>query len=352
MEKRILLNWLPFRNAASGAAVRAVQLHGRLSEEFSIVAAVTGIFPASAAPGVRKRVVAANRSAVLRASEGSRRFWDGIGGFNVWVTDSLPVPRFGAGVKTVITVHDLRHLADRRYLSLQRYMLLRLGMSASLRRADAVVTVSRWSAGILSDRYGVPEGKLHVIPNAAGPLSGCGSPDPAYGRYMLSVGHLEPRKDQATLVRAFADVSRGWDGNLVIAGRGDTRESLEALVEELGIAGRVFFTGEVMDDTLGDLYRGCTCLVCPSVYEGFGMTVLEGLSAGVPVVASDIPPHREVAEGAVTYFPPGDPADLARALNAVLEGGAGSSREEGFRRAARFNWDHSAQMLAGVYRNL
>lgn len=347
-----MLNWLPFRNAASGAAVRAVQLHSRLSDDFSVVAAVTGDFPASASPGVRKRVVAGTRGVALRASEGSRRFWEGIGGFDVWVTDSLPVPRFGADVKTVITVHDLRHLADRRYLSLQRYMLQRLGMGAGLRRADAVVTVSQWSAGILSERYGVPAAKLHVIPNAAGPLPGGGSPDPAYGRYMLSVGHLEPRKDQATLVRAFAVLFREWEGNLVIAGRGDTRESLEALVEELGIGERVFFTGEVMDDTLGDLYRGCVCLVCPAVYEGFGMTVLEGLSAGVPVVASDIPPHREVAEGAVTYFHPGDPADLARALNAVLEGGADFSREEGFRRAACFNWDRSAQMLAGVYRSL
>lgn len=297
-------------------------------------------------------VVAGTRGAALRASEGSRRFWESIGGFDVWVTDSLPVPRFGPGIKTVITVHDLRHLADRRYLSLKRYMLLRLGMGIGLRRAHAVVTVSQWSAGILSDRYGVPAGKLHVIPNAAGPLSAGGSPDPAYGRYILSVGHLEPRKDQATLIRAFAGVFSEWNGNLVIAGRGNARESLEALVKELGMEGRVFFTGEVMDDTLAALYRGCACLACPSVYEGFGMTVLEGLSAGVPVVASDIPPHREVAEGAVAYFRPGDSGDLARALHAVVTDTEGFSAEVGYRRAACFNWDRSAQMLAEVYRSL
>jgi len=352
MKRSILLNWLPFENTATGAAKRSLELNERLGGDFQLTGAVTSGFPQKAAPSVQRIVVSARRSLATRLAERRSSFWTDLGDFTVFATDTLPVPAFDPGKRVILTVHDLRFLKDRRYLSLQRYLLLRLHMAGSIRRADAVVTVSRWMSDQLISHYRLHPGKVSVIPNAAASLPSAEGIPPFDEDYLLSVGHLEPRKDQRTLIRAFALISEVWPGKLVIAGRGPQEKNLIALAESLGVSSRTVFTGPVTDSELAGLYKNCRALICPSVYEGFGMTVLEGLQAGVPVVASSIGPHLEVAGDAAYWFKPGSPEDLALVISKVLSEEEDYSSSPGLKKASEYCWDVSAGMLGEIYRSI
>ena len=349
MKRTLLLNWLPFANISTGAAKRAIELHQRLSEQFDITAAVSGDFPVDVAPLIKKHVIAGERNLKIRFAEGSSSFWEQLEKPDVWVTDTLPIPRFGHHPRTVLTVHDLRFLVNHKYLSIQRYLLLKLRMKAALRRADAVVTVSEWIRKQIIEEYQIIPEKLHLIPNAAASL-----PAPVYSgeerkKFILSVGHLEPRKDHETLIRAFSLISQDWDGDLTIVGRGGLQDKLKALAEKLGIAPRVKLLVDVSDAQLSNLYSSCSCLVCPSIYEGFGMTILEGLAAGAPVIASAIDPHREVAGDAALWFNPGSETELAKVLSDYLTGKTGVLKEQAMERVRMFNWDDSAEKLSLLY---
>ncbi|MCK5842703.1 MAG: glycosyltransferase family 4 protein [Candidatus Sabulitectum sp.] len=352
MKKTLLLNWLPFENTNTGAAKRAIELHKRLVDEFNLTAAVTEGFPLDIAPEVKKKIFAANRNLVVRLSEKSPVFWERQGRPDLWVTDTLPVPVFRGDTRTVLTVHDLRFLVSRKYLSLQRYLFLKLSMKSGLKRADAVITVSNWIAKQIIGTYGISPGKLHVIPNAAASLPSVDSSDFSGREYILTVGHLEPRKDQRTLIRAFAMVALKWDGDLVVVGKGALLGGLELLADELGVSSRVKFVGGVSDSELSALYEQSACLVCPSVYEGFGMTLLEGMAAELPVIASSIPPHREVAHEVVLWFEPGNHKDLADVILNLLENRQNFIPDAGTRRARMYNWDDSAKKLASIYKGL
>jgi glycosyltransferase involved in cell wall biosynthesis len=349
---RVLLNWLPFTNTSTGAAKRAIELHRRLRGDIPIMAAVTAGFPVERASNVVLKVAAPSRNLSVRLRERRASFWTGLGDFDQWATDTLPIPDFSGRMRTILTVHDLRFMENRRYLSPWRYLLLRLGMGRALSRASAVIAVSRWTAGQLQHLYRVPSRKLHIIPNAAATLPPPDERKPLQEDYILTVGHLEPRKGQACLIRAFAVIAGRWPGKLVITGRGPSKKSLEGLAEELGVSSRVIFAGPVNDFSLSTLYSHCKCLVCPSLYEGFGMTVLEGLAAGAPVVASSIPPHVEAAGDAALWFPPEDHELLADVLREFLDHGGAGDAALGRERAALFSWDRSAELLGGVYRQV
>lgn len=352
MKRTFLLNWLPYGNTATGAARRAIELHSRVRGDFLLKAAVTSEFPAECAPEVERVVLAPSRTVKTRFAEGTAGFWKSAGEFDVWVGDTLPVPCFPRRVKVVLTVHDLRFLEKRSYLKLQRYLLLRAFMGRALKRADAVVTVSHWAAEQLSVHYGTPPEKLHVITNSAAELPSSVHVSLPDERYILSVGHFEPRKDHETLIKAFAAVAGEWSGNLVMVGRGWLEKDLKTMTDELGLSKRVIFAGGVSDGELAWLYKNCCCLACPSLYEGFGMTILEGLGAGVPVVASSIPPHREVGGDAVNWFSSGNADELALSLKKILFTQEEWDPSPGLTRAGCFSWEESALKLEKLYDTL
>ena len=361
---RIGLNWSVFSNTASGAARRAFELHRRLTGAFDFVAFVNSKFPDEMKrqfPSFDFVEIAESRSFGSRTREFFSGFWRKQlleNECGLWITDTLPVPSGLGGVRTCITIHDLRYLASRRYVSMKRYVLMLMFMRGSLRRADSIIAVSRWTADRLKKEFPFSGGKTTVIPNAVSrgfpnPSETKGSlPDKAY---ILSVGHLERRKNFEVLVEAFAEIAGRWSGFLVLVGKDQgARDSVVLRAEELGISDRVVIREDVDFETLNELYRECELLVCPAKYEGFGMTVLEGMAAGKPVVASDIPPHREVGGTACIYADPDNPAVFASAVMKILSDNAFSVRlvEEGFERTKAFSWDRSAQQLGSLYNSL
>jgi alpha-1,3-rhamnosyl/mannosyltransferase len=195
-----------------------------------------------------------------------------------------------------------------------------------------VIAVSEFTRGEIVELLGVPAERIDVVPNAVGPPFVADGPA-AEGAYVLAVGTLEPRKNLAGAQRAAQRLgvplrvvgARGW-GDVQVDG----------------------WLGRVSDEELAALYRGAQCLVYPSLYEGFGIPVLEAMACGTPVVTGAGGATEEVAGGAAVLVDPRDPASIATGIEE-----AAARRDElrglGLERAARFTWEQVAAETRTVY---
>jgi glycosyltransferase involved in cell wall biosynthesis len=174
-------------------------------------------------------------------------------------------------------------------------------------------------------------------------------------RYLLFVGTLEPRKNLTTLLYAYAMLRaerRGEDLKLVVAGRmGWLYDDVFTTVKTLALTEEVIFTGFVGDEDLPDLYRGASMFIFPSLYEGFGLPILEAMASGVPVVTSDRASMPEVAGDAAILVDPHDPRAIAEAMAQVLAEDRlrEALAQKGLERARRFTWDAVAQKTLELY---
>lgn len=355
-----------FSDTATGAARRAYELHKRIPGDLSFVAFVTEEFTdewMKEFPRFEFVRIGSSRSFIHRLKEGSGTFWKQLldqHDCGLWVTDTLPVPARIGTVKTCITVHDLRYLSSWKYVSLKRYLLLKAFMSRSLARADSVIAVSNWTGEQLKAYYSLQSDKLAVIYNSVD-SNFAESIDVHCNKlekpYLLSVGHLEKRKNFLTLIRAFSSVTESWDGLLVIVGKDQgSLQNISDAAEKYGVSDRLILKSAISYEELRGLYLNCEVVICPSLYEGFGMTLLEGMAAGRPVIASDIPSHREVAKDAALLVDPADKENIgfARAILEILNNRklAGKMIDKGKTRVKSFSWDKSAKKLESIYRSL
>jgi glycosyltransferase involved in cell wall biosynthesis len=269
--------------------------------------------------------------------------------------------------RLLVTVHDLSFLAVPRYAEPSLATYLAGIVPRVVRRADMVVAVSAFTAQEIVERLHIPPERVCVVPNG---VEGRFRPYPQGERaaaraavtplvgsadrpYLLAVGTLEPRKNYPTLLRAYARLREaGLPHALVIAGRrGWQFGPVFDTLQELRLAGHVQF-GSPPDNLLPALYNAADAVVAPAWYEGFGLSVLEGLACGVPVVASDIPPHREVAGEAAWYADPGDAVALAEGgtdAPQTDENTRATRRAAGLQRAATMGWGDAARSLLRVY---
>jgi glycosyltransferase involved in cell wall biosynthesis len=275
----------------------------------------------------------------------------------------LTTPALGDGWRRVVTFHDVTFfLLPRRYPALRRLYYQQAGR-AGARLADLIVAISQTVKDDVVRQFGLPLDRVRVVPLAQG-LEFRPMDDPAtleavrekYGlpaRFILNVGTLEPGKNQATLLRAFRRLKeKGVEHGLVIAGqRGWMYERLFRLVDELGLQGRVHFTGYLPDKALVAVYNLADVFVFPSLYEGFGLPPLEAMACGLPVVASDAPAPVEVLDGAALLVGSRDVGGLAEALARVLgdQRLRHRLRKQGLQRAAHFSWDRTARETVEAY---
>jgi glycosyltransferase involved in cell wall biosynthesis len=213
-----------------------------------------------------------------------------------------------------------------------------------------VLVGSQWTQERLADRYRVPLEKIVVTPYGVDPAFTPEGRRTDDGSYLLFVGALQPRKDPLCAVRALTLLDS--DLRLVFAGpekRGG--QDVRREVARLGLEQRVRFLGHVPKEELGALYRGAACLVLPSRDEGFGLPVLEAMSAGTPVVASTAGALPETAGEAAVLVPPRDPAALAGGVERALSD-RDRLRTLGLERSRRFTWQETARRTAAVYEEL
>jgi glycosyltransferase involved in cell wall biosynthesis len=264
------------------------------------------------------------------------------------------------GCPTVVTVHDLSYLAYPQSLSTRARFILSALVPLSIRRAARVIAVSRFTRDDLVKRYGIAPEKISVIHEAAGPqfrvLDDASSqrlPERITEPFVLAVGNLEPRKNLARLVEAFAAVARepGSTARLVLVGKSKGEAAaLEQLVERNGLRDRVVFTGFVEEAQLVLLYNRAALFIYPSLYEGFGLPPLEAMACGCPVVASKVTAMPEVLGDAAFLVDPTSTRDLAEAMRDVLFGrDQRELRARGLRQAARYSWTKAAEQTREVY---
>jgi glycosyltransferase involved in cell wall biosynthesis len=228
---------------------------------------------------------------------------------------SLPVP-------SVIVVHDVGPLVAPAFYSLPKRLRYQAFLPRTCRQASAVVCVSQATLLGLHAATGIDPDRCEVIGEGPQLLDGTVPREAPDGPYFLYVGSLDPRKNVETLVGAFADGAATPRERLYIVGpiEGRPPAAFRRRLDALAAADRVRHLGYVTPDQLTALYRHASALVLPSVYEGFGLPVLEAMKAATPVVASDIPPLREVAGDAALYVSrPFDSACWREALLRVSE---------------------------------
>lgn len=278
-------------------------------------------------------------------------------------TDHL-LPRFNR-VRTVFTLHDLIfRLYPQAHKPLNRWFLT-LAMPQFLRAANAVIAVSKNTKGDAVRFYNLDEAKFHVVYEGVNErFRPAPAQDVAHVRqvyalpehFILSLGTIEPRKNLTALLEAYRHLlDRGSDLRLVIAGlKGWLYRGFFQRLHELGLEDHVVFPGFVREADLPALYSAADLFVFPSLYEGFGLPVLEAMACGTAVVSSNAASLPEVAGDAALMVDPHSVADLVQAISALSENE--NLRQEleakGPRQATKFSWQKAAHETMAVYRSV
>lgn len=273
-------------------------------------------------------------------------------------------------IKIVTHVHDVSFFVYPQYIRAQDKFFLNLLIPRSLRRADKIIAVSEFTKDEIAKHYAVAPEKIEVVPNALSDdflhYEKCSDEQAAVARlkyalpekYILYVGTLQPRKNIPALIRAFALIQEKLpDVNLAIVGNrsGYHYDSgIDTAIEETGISDRVVFPGFISQADLPNVMRMAEVFVFPSLYEGFGLPVLEAMSQRVPVLASDIAPLREVGADAAVFADTGDLVKFSEILYTIST--VKEIRERviiaGIKQIDTFSWRVSAEHLKRVYRSL
>ncbi|MBC7251161.1 MAG: glycosyltransferase family 4 protein [Anaerolineae bacterium] len=265
------------------------------------------------------------------------------------------------GVPTVLTVHDLIfHLFPEHHKPLN-YWYLNLALPLYCRRATAIIAVSEATKRDLVRCWGLDPARITVVHEAADPRFRPASPEAIatvrqrYGlppRFLVTVGVIEPRKNLSRLLDALDILRHDEDIHLVIVGgKGWLTADFFRKLESFPHRRAVILTGYIPDEDLPAVYSAATLCVQPSLYEGFGLPVLEAMACGTPVVCSRAASFPEVGQDAARYFDPTDAAEMAAAIRAVWrdEELRAEMRRRGLAQAALFSWARTARETMTVY---
>lgn len=266
----------------------------------------------------------------------------------------------------IATVHDLISLIfSEHYKHNKLRPIYDWLWTQSVRRAEAIIAVSENTKKDIVNYLGIPEEKIRVIYEAADPFFSPLTEEEVQPfkeelnleRYILYVGGMEPRKNLICLLRAIAQLPNEIKlvYKLVIAGQPDQffNQLLET-IKELDLEERIILVGFMSREKLVRLYNGAEVLVLPSLYEGFGLPILEAMACGTPVVCSDTASIPEVAGEAALYFSPEDVGQLSTSVAKVLTEPetAQRLREKGLRQAQKFSWRETAKKTLEVYKEV
>jgi len=287
--------------------------------------------------------------------------------------DLLHVPHFGAplrpGLPLVVTVHDVIPFVLPAYRATRAARWRLAIMRRTVMAARLILTPSHFSAGEIERVLGIAADRIRVTPEAAS-TEHRPAPDPAValpenvarrfgirGRYLFNVGGLDARKNLPVLLDAFARTLQHLTEpvQLVIAGAAHTGNPhvfppLAPVIDRLGLREHVVMTGFVSATEKLALHLAASLYVTPSLYEGFGLTPLEAMACGIPVIAANRTSLPEVIGDAGVLVEP-EPAAFAAAMTGLLNdpGRATELRRRGLARAATFSWGETARLTIDAY---
>jgi glycosyltransferase involved in cell wall biosynthesis len=290
-----------------------------------------------------------------------------VGGVGLYHATDFVLPPTLPRTKTLLTVHDLSYVRVPEAASPGLKDYLGRVVPSSVARADFVVADSQATKSDLVELYGVSESKVSVL------LSGVGSRFKrendasvllttrirykiGMSPYIFSVGTVQPRKNYGRLIQALALLRvSGYDIDLVIAGgRGWLEDPIYATINTTGMQDHVHFIGFADEADLPALYSAAYCCALPSLYEGFGLPILEAMACGTPVITSNISSLPEVAGDAAIMVDPYDLDAITDAIKRLLDDTSlyQAYVQKGYERAKQFTWDNSARQLREIYAKL
>ncbi|MEW6614765.1 MAG: glycosyltransferase family 1 protein [Thermodesulfobacteriota bacterium] len=274
----------------------------------------------------------------------------------IWHSSYYTLPDLWKG-PLVITVPDMAHERYPEFFGKEIKEFRKLKQRCIL-NADAIIAISQTTKNDLISFYAINADKIWVVPPACSDVFREKGADEHWAAiipgkpYLLYVGIRSHYKNVDRLIEAY----RQWRGHeevdLVVVGRPWTLNQIDEL-KRLGLDRYVHLLGHIDDRTLAKLYRRAVALVYPSLYEGFGIPLLEAMACGCPIVASKIPSTIEVAGKCPVYFDPQDSDSMVNAFEIALTEGRNSARvEKGFEKIKHYSWDKTAQQTLEVYRGL
>ncbi len=277
-------------------------------------------------------------------------------------------PRFRAPRRRlVVTIHDCTFVTHPEFHLPGNVEHCLRGTRLAIERADMLIAVSESTRRDLIERMGAPADRIVVTHEAADPrlarvtdATRLEAVRQRYGlpeQFVLSLGAMEPRKNLSRLLEAFAALAPAVrkDVSLVVAGaKGWLNDSVHEQVNKLGLGDSVRFAGYIEEEDLAAVYSLATVFAYPSLWEGFGLPVLEAMACGTPVLTSNLSSLPEVAGDAALLVSPSDVDAIAEGLGRLLEDAAlrRELSERGYRRAAHFSWERCARETVAVYQTV
>jgi glycosyltransferase involved in cell wall biosynthesis len=279
------------------------------------------------------------------------------------LSNELPFGIRAAGIRTVVTVHDLIFLRYPQYYKPVDRLIYRLKFRYACRKADAIIAVSECTARDIASFFHVPAKKIRVIYQGCHPdfeqdvasdtLKAVAEKYRLPSRFVLSVGSIEARKNLLLAVRALKELPE--DIHLVAVGKRTAYQSeVEAEAQAAGLTSRLHLLNDLPFEDLPAVYRLASVFVYPSYFEGFGIPVIEALTSGVPVVAATGSCLEEAGGPDSIYVDPDDSRALAEKITAILTDETLSQQmiAAGRQYVARFSEQRIAAEIMAVYRSL
>ena len=279
---------------------------------------------------------------------------------------------FRKKVPSVLTVHDVIPFTFREAMGLYRNIFLyKPGIRMACRLNDIIATVSEFSKQDIAKKVGVPHDKIRVIPNG---LREQNPKDPSLEEelknrfeikdtFILNVGGIHERKNIVRLIHAFAGLVNlnGYSGNLLITGsvsgapyQNKMKSICDASVRGTGMENRIVFTGFISEKELDSLFRMADFLIYPSLYEGFGIPVLEAMKMGLPVITSNTTAMPEVAGDAACLVDPTNIEEMASVMSELLQNRQRQEEmiEKGLERARSYTWQNVSESYLKLYQEI
>lgn len=365
MSMKVTINALQYKRNSSGIGVLLRELFGRLGRELPCrVVLPKGCPPFPEHPGCELVYAPFSKEQGLRRVL-FQAFALGPGYCKnavVLTTDSKAPFVLPKSAKLISVITDLAVFRMSEVYQRSRALLWKLQYRYLCKRANGYIASSEFTKRELMDVLGIPADKIEVVPCAApegmgrvedpGALKACRARYGLPRRFALFVGNLNPRKNLERLVRAFARMkaTTGLPHELVIAGEQGWKFDRAKTLRDIGCADQVRFIGFVPDEDMAALYTLADVFAFPTLYEGFGIPVIEAQCCGTPVLTSNTSCLPEVCGDGAVYVDPYSEADIAEGLREILTDEALRRRliDAGFRNANRYSWDASAARLGQI----